>query len=135
MYKCRKYFVIVFVGLFLVCGCGRNHVSLSGKVTFSDDGSPVPKGTIVFVKESFQATAAIQPDGNYVAGSFSAKDGLPAGNYAVWLFGVTEILQGEAERSLIDSKYESAETSGLTVNVDASTKTYNLKLDRNSNKK
>jgi hypothetical protein len=129
------YFVIVLFGLFFVCGCGRNHVSLGGKITFSDDDSPVPRGTIVFVQESFQASAAIQPDGSYNVGSFSEKDGLPAGNYAVWLYGVTETLQGESERSLIDSKYESTETSGLSINVDSKTKNYNLKLDRNTGRK
>jgi hypothetical protein len=130
-----KQYIFLILSLVLLAGCSHGRVQLGGKVTFSDDGSPVTQGTIVFVQDAFQATGTIQPDGSYVVGSFSTKDGLPPGNYAVWLYGITEILPGESERSLIDAKYESAETSGLTVQIDSATKNYDLKLDRNLKKK
>ncbi|MDR1492039.1 MAG: hypothetical protein LBT05_04880 [Planctomycetaceae bacterium] len=130
-----KNFIFLTLSFVLLAGCNNGKVQLGGKITFSDDGSPVPQGTIVFVQDAFQATGTIQADGSYVVGSLSEKDGLPPGNYAVWLYGVTEVLPGESERSLIDAKYESAETSGLTVQVDSSTKNYDLKLDRNPKKK
>jgi hypothetical protein len=47
--------------------------------TFSDDGSPVTKGTILFVQENFQALGEIQPNGNDVIGSYRTNDGLPPG--------------------------------------------------------
>jgi hypothetical protein len=126
--------ITLFFSLFLIIGCGNGQISLRGKVTFSDDGSPVTKGTVLFVQGEFQASGDIQPDGSYVVGSYTSKDGLPPGRYEVSVIGATETLQGETLRTIIDPKYETASTSGLTINVDSSTKNYDLKLDRNPKK-
>ncbi|MDR0610723.1 MAG: hypothetical protein LBG58_11480 [Planctomycetaceae bacterium] len=122
------------MSLFLIIGCGNGHIPLRGNVTFSDDSSPVTKGTVLFVQGEFQASGDIQPDGSYVVGSYTSKDGLPLGMYEVSVIGVTDTLPGETLHSIIDPKYETVSTSGLTINVDSSTKNYDLKLDRNPKK-
>jgi hypothetical protein len=76
---------IIFVTLFVTVaciGCGKQ-LGLSGKVVFSDDGSPVTFGTVCFATSSFQAKGEIKPDGTFTMDSYDAADGLPPGNYKV----------------------------------------------------
>lgn len=122
-------------------GCSGN-VKSGGTVVFSDDGSPVPCGTICFATDTFLARGDIV-DGKFTLGSESEKDGLPPGEYRVYFSAVEEAIdEGEADEngvkpeptyvSLIDLKYLSADTSGLTQKIDGSTKnSLEFKLDRN----
>ena len=132
--------------LALIAGCSNN-VSLNGKVTYSDDGSPVTRGTICFLKGGQIARGDIKEDGAFVVGFEKETNGLPPGKYAVFLTGtdkVTTTVVGKTVNSSgqekdvvnityepqIAKKYESADTSGLTVEVNASTKVYDIVVDR-----
>ena len=121
--------------LTLVVGCGSN-VGLKGKVTFSDDGSPVPSGTVAFRKDGKIARGDIKEDGTYVVGFEKEADGLPPGKYEVFISGACKVVgRNEAEETdilepLIAKKYDAPETSGLTVEVTASTKVFDIKVDR-----
>ena len=127
----------ILIALLMICwieGCGKN-VSLKGKVTFSDDQSPLPAGTVFFEADSTQHFGDIQPDGTYVMGTISAKDGLPPGKYRVYVHGV-EVpdptdSSGLSMMPLVDSKFQSASTSGLSVQVDSSTKQFDFSVDPN----
>ena len=46
----RWVFFAVLLVFFVSVGCSKN-VGLRGKVTFSDDGSPVSVGTVAFLKD------------------------------------------------------------------------------------
>ena len=125
--------------LSLVVGCSGN-VGLRGKITFSDDDSPVTAGTVAFRKDGRIARGDIKEDGTYIVGFERETDGLPPGKYEVFLTGtdkVTATLIDEVREiydyvyePLLDKKYESPETSGITLEVTASTKVFDFKVDR-----
>jgi len=132
----------VLVGLVFAFGCS-NKVSLGGKVTFSDDGSPVPTGNVQFETDKFFAQGEIKSDGTYVVGTDKLTDGIPKGTYRVVVFAEeTTTVETPAQRQgdlptsttrrkpLIDSKYNSGSTSGLTFTVDGKTKKFDFQVDR-----
>ena len=110
----------------ILSGCGDGNYRLSGKVTFSDDGSPVPNGAIFFTDGKSRSQGGIQSDGTYVVGTLAKTDGIPPGEYKVYFAGVST----EDNVSLIDSKYHSADASGLTFTADGKKKTFDIQLDR-----
>ncbi|MGL4942626.1 MAG: hypothetical protein ACRC46_05490 [Thermoguttaceae bacterium] len=134
-----------------VLGC-NNRVPLEGKVVFSDDGSPITSGTICFTDGKQMARGTINPDGTFTMGFLGAADGMPPGRYTVYFFDVsgdnpsgkpteaattpfgTPVPEGTpsmtSRRSLIDPKYNRADTSGLTADVSATTKRLDFKVDR-----
>ena len=128
-------FVTIFVAFALLAGC-NNNVGLKGKVTFKDDGSPLTIGTVAFLKDGHIARATLDDQGNYVVGFEEEANGLPSGRWTVYITGALEILEkderGATIRSapLIDAKYESPETSGLVLDVDASTREFNIEVER-----
>ncbi|MDR2757737.1 MAG: carboxypeptidase-like regulatory domain-containing protein [Planctomycetaceae bacterium] len=118
----QRFFVLFFV--LLTLGCSGN-VGLTGRVVFSDNEEPLPNGMVTFVQPTFQARGFISADGRYTVGSLKETDGLPPGTYQVCVF-----CTNADEIPLIDPKYAYANQSGLTVTVDASTKTFDIKVDR-----
>ena len=132
----------VLVGLIFTFGCSGN-VKLTGKVTFSDDNSPVTTGTVRFETPTFFASGEIKPDGTYVVGTNTLTDGLPKGTYGVVVLAA-ETMRMETpaprpgdpptvsvqSRQLIDTRYASADTSGLTFVVDGRKKTFDISVDR-----
>lgn len=144
------HYPIYFSCLLLILGCTRN-ISLSGQVTYSDDGSPVTNGVICFEGKTRVARGEIQADGSYGIGTFSRSDGIPEGEYGIYFFGVEsekpingpiptgkqEMLSswgGKTRTPLIDEKYLSPKTSGLSIFVDGKTSKYNISLDRHEQK-
>jgi hypothetical protein len=112
-------------------GCNGKQVGLSGKVVFSDDGSPVTFGTVCFATPTFQAKGEIRKDGTFTMGSWGASDGLPPGTYQVYILGLTEDLGGDLIYSVLDPKWTSPSTTGLTVTVEKTTRNLEIKVDRN----
>ncbi|MDR0609836.1 MAG: hypothetical protein LBG58_06980 [Planctomycetaceae bacterium] len=131
----KNCLIVVFsLTILLLTGCG-DKVGLSGKVTFSDDGSPLSVGTVCFETDTFLARGTLKADGSYVVGSLSEKDGLPAGSYKVYISGAEQEIGQDKEgmalmEPLIDTKFSSASSSGLSIDVTASTKTFDIKVDR-----
>ncbi|MDR0869734.1 MAG: hypothetical protein LBN39_02980 [Planctomycetaceae bacterium] len=127
--------------LLVLTGCGDN-IPLGGTVTFSDDGSPLEVGTIAFASGQMQARGDIGTGGKYDLGTLKVGDGLPPGDYKVYITGAeaTEkgktVGQGEHQSTLnkvtqlIDPKYTSVDKTPLTAKVDASTKQIDFKVDR-----
>ena len=116
-------------------GCSQN-VHLSGKVTFSDDDSPVPFGNVFFMTPTTVAQAGIRKDGTYTVGSMKETDGMPKGEYQVYLVVEqlsTREVRGQSENvytSLIDPKHTNPATSGLTFTADGKTRKFNIQVDR-----
>ena len=128
--------------LFLLCvllgfaGCNSN-VAMSGKVTFSDDGSPLTVGTVIFKKGNLISKGNLQPDGTFVIGSMSESDGLAPGTYQVYISGADkDVIPPGKDASyaylvpLIDPKHSKPETSGLSVDVTKATKNFELQVER-----
>ena len=133
----RLLFYFALVGFVFLLGCSKNQ-KLSGKVTFSDDGSPLTCGAVFFETPTFVAQGDIKSDGSYIVGSTGLKDGLPKGEYRVSIRGADEIKMVEGpggsqrgeRKALIDPKYMNADSSGLTFNVDGRSKKFDIKVDR-----
>lgn len=137
--------IITLIILTIVCfsGCSRN-VPLSGKITFEDNGEPLKTGTIGFVSGNSQARADIDAEGNYTLGFQQVGDGMPKGEYKIYIHAVQlEMITGpdrdndgledvvsRIETPLIAEKYKSPETSGLVFNADGKTQTFNIKIER-----
>jgi hypothetical protein len=132
----RSFLIFVLLlGLNFGClnlsGCNGKQVGLSGKVVFSDDGSPVTFGTVCFATSTFQAKGEIKKDGTFTMGSIGTSDGLPPGTYQVGILGVTEDIGGESIYSILDPKWNSPSTSNLTITVENTTRNLEIKVDRN----
>jgi hypothetical protein len=132
MKNCLFFGLSLTLLLFVSC---NGKVGLGGKVTFLDDGSPLGTGTVCFETDTYLARGTLKADGSYVVGSLSEKDGLPAGTYRVYISGAEKEIGQDKEgmaimEPLIDTKFSSGSTSGLSVDVTASTKTFDIKVDR-----
>ncbi|MDR2169685.1 MAG: hypothetical protein LBP59_06050 [Planctomycetaceae bacterium] len=132
MRKLNLCILLIFVALIFV-GCGNPRVS--GKVVFSDDKSPVPYGMVNFVTDKTIARGPIDKNGNYVVGSLKARDGLPPGEYKVYITDTMKVIPPSGNSGMpkfemvIHSKYEKPETSGLVLNVKGS-QVFNIEVDR-----
>lgn len=133
--KSQATYVVLFA-LILSCGC-NDKVLLRGRVTFSDDGSPLTAGIVHFSTDTYVARGVLKKDGSYVVGSVAEKDGLPEGTYHVYIENADEIIGedssgAEIRKSLINSKFTSRSTSEISVDVDRSTRRFDFQVDRAS---
>ena len=105
-------------------GCSKN-LQVKGKVTYSDDGSPLELGMILFENGPMVSRGDIKKDGTFTMGTEKQNDGLPPGTYTVY-FSNTMSFEGDPRTPrmipLLDPKYNSATTSGITITIDKSTK-------------
>jgi len=118
-------------------GCGGDKVSLKGKVTFKEDGSPLTSGMVCFETDTYRARGPLKPDGTYQVTSVKANDGIPPGTYKVYVFGAEVGVEETSGRmnaarsvSLVARKYTNKETSGITVEVDAKTKQFDFQVEK-----
>jgi len=137
----HQFFAALFLPIF-VAGCG-GYAKMDGRVTYSDTGEPLEKGIVVFTNETFQARGIIGEDGRYAIGSFKETDGLPKGTYQIFISGSEDEEYIPSADGMggtykfyghrIDTKYYSASTSGITMEVDGKTKSLDFQVDRHPN--
>ena len=144
---CQYSFTLALLGVcfILLTGCGpaKNpraiHLVL-GKGLITVDGKPLVGATITFIPTednqfATQSVALSDIKGNFSATTFNSGDGIHPGNYLVTVDCVEtishvsdeEIARAEASgvpisikttiRSLIPTRYNSSETSGLTIEI------------------
>ncbi|MDR1140810.1 MAG: hypothetical protein LBL62_03890 [Planctomycetaceae bacterium] len=113
----------------LLSGCGNGYISFGGKITFEEDGSPLTLGTVVFTTDTFQAEGMIHSDGTYQLGSLSQKDGLPPGNYKVFVTGAGNIVN-EKFISLIDLTFTDRNTTPLLCEVTSGKHTFDFTVKK-----
>jgi len=129
----KKYTCLLCLLICLVIiGCGKNK-RLTGKVTF-DDGTPAPNGTVIFRKDNFMSRGEIKSDGSYKMSSEGTNDGIPPGEYKVYVQGVTEMPPGTPGQMILPvllchPKYSSPDTSGLTCKVPAPGNKFDIVLE------
>lgn len=123
---------VLSLALLVLTGCGNGQIGLSGKVVFSDDGSPVPTGRVIFVTSSFQAYGDLQSDGTFTVSSTGTNDGLPPGKYRVRIDGAQKVVDEAKELSepLIAVKYTNDNTSGIEIEVVSTTKDIVIEVER-----
>ena len=130
----KNSILLAAVSLLIFAGCSGK-IGLSGKVVFSDDGSPLTVGVVCFEKPGFVARGNIQPDGTFVVGSIRDTDGLPPGSYQVYISEARKLISGDGEgdsvyEQLVDPKFTSAATSGITVEITSTTRNFEVVVDR-----
>ncbi|MDO5581163.1 MAG: hypothetical protein Q4G69_08495 [Planctomycetia bacterium] len=144
----KNFVLIGFVlalGLIGMIGCSGN-CPVQGTVTYSDDGSPLNQGYLIFDNGKVSGRAEIQSDGTYAAGLKNPGSGLPKGTWYITVLGAEKRAEAKPSKDatgnvmismkpdsitpLIDEKYKRAETSGLSITVDGSVKKFDLKVDR-----
>ena len=131
----KKYiFLIGILICLVVAGCGKNK-RLTGKVTFSD-GTPVKSGMVIFRTDTFLSKGEIKPDGSYKMSSERENDGIPPGEYQVYVSGIFKPPQSggmpSMPVSLVAPKFENPDTSGLTCKVPAPGNKYDIVLEPHS---
>lgn len=131
-----KHFLLCLSAVLVVAmaGCDGN-IRFGGKVAF-EDGSPLTAGTVFFEANSFLARGEIRQDGTYTLGSLKESDGLPPGTYRVYINNAM-VVDGVDQKSgmpnmkpLIAEKFSSGETSGLIVEVSASTQRFDITVEK-----
>jgi len=130
--------IAVILALLSCCGCS-NKVPLTGKVTFSDDNSPLTQGIVCFSTGQFVARGPLSKDGSYQISSTGQNDGLPKGKYKVYLVGAELVSSDGSGNStytpLIDSRYDNPDTSDIECEVDKKTRRFDFTVERARKKK
>lgn len=126
--------ISLFASLVALClvsfGCDNGNVPLSGRITF-DDGTPLQSGTVVFCNDSFlQARGNIDSNGYYKVGFLHDRDGMPPGNYRIYIAVIPKSSVDSSESVDIPAMYCDPGSSGLTLDVDAKTKKHDIILQR-----
>lgn len=118
--------------ILIAAGCG-DKVAMHGKVTFSDDQSPLTVGQVSFQSDTILARGYVKSDGTYILGTDKEKDGLPKGTYRVSVDYAVEAISGPPGPMGISSTTMRpliAPMEPKTVVVDGKTKAYNIVVDR-----
>jgi hypothetical protein len=106
-----------------------------GKVTF--DGKPVPGAYIVFrgvgkERRLPRADGYVEADGTYRLSTYTAFDGVPAGDYAITveLRKPLFTLEGKRGPNLLPARYADSTTSGLTYTVKPGRQVLDINLNK-----
>jgi glucose/arabinose dehydrogenase len=120
-----KYFTILIACL-IVVGCSKN-VSVSGKITYSDNGLPLTSGIITFTNGVIQARSNISSTGMYSVGLLQDGDGIVPGEYKVIITALT-LDKGDLI-PLIDPKFSTMATTPFSVKIETGQK-IDFQVDR-----
>jgi hypothetical protein len=117
-------FLFIFATTFSVGCSGR--IKISGYVTFPD-GEPLDCGEVCFTEGNKTFFGRVKENGYYAPGEFKDGDGIPPGQYNVWLSRTIQskmILDKHGNESdevqqieRVDKKYTAPESSGLIFEV------------------
>jgi hypothetical protein len=126
------FFLVLALATVAAMGCGKSRrpmAPVTGKVTYQ--GKPLQFGTVILQPESGQyATGAVQQDGTFTMTTRGEGDGAAVGRNMVRIVCLEAqnpakpVLangksrgEGVLGRSLIPEKYQSCETSGISIDV------------------
>ncbi|MDO5553114.1 MAG: hypothetical protein Q4G68_05085 [Planctomycetia bacterium] len=146
-------FIVVSVLIIFASGCNSN-VRVHGQIQF-DDGTPLTCGTVVFDDGMQAARGDLDSEGNYRLGGEYKNDGVPPGNYKVYIIGACQtVTTGESAPSpdagstkkpvslkgkgaprmrvtpLIHSRFTSRDKTDLSCEVTGSTREVNFTVER-----
>ena len=105
-----------------VAGCSTNLCTVTGRVLYLD-GSPLAGGIVICegTKEdgnSITCRGEIDKEGGFKIGTYSTNDGALPGKYRVQIIPpyITDSMRSTTP-PYIDSKFESFDTSGLSIDI------------------
>jgi hypothetical protein len=139
--------IVLLFGVFLaLSGCGKGF-SVTGKVAFPD-GTPLTTGYVCFENATMTLTGTINSSGQYQMTGASPGEGVPAGEYQVYISGAvqpgnpnTGPVELDADGNalvktvdkpdipLIDAKFTRKSSSGLQCEVKGKT-TFNIEVTK-----
>jgi len=96
----------------IALGCNGN-VKVKGTVTL-EDGTPLQSGRVIFEQENFSAVGAIE-NGKYQMGTKKENDGVPKGDYVVYINGAMKPGEAIDVANGIDSQTGSQNIMQLTT--------------------
>ncbi len=113
--------VIVLLSITSI-GCGRRDSTVTGKVVYGKDGSPMTAGMVMFVSADGQRLARgdIRSDGTFSLRSGVRDEGVQPGKYGACIVPPDTASQREngiVTPPLVDARFLSTETSGLQFEV------------------
>jgi hypothetical protein len=127
--RVRALLACCVVTTLIAAGCGGDGrpemIPVTGKVTFNGAKPPGP-GTLWFTIDeaapgfpSRPATGDFDAEGNYSAKTFEPGDGLIPGKYKIRIdcWEVPPTMGGPPAKSFVPAKYQSPQTSELTVEI------------------
>ena len=129
MYTRLPFFLLYTVLVLTTIGCS-DKVIIRGKVTFSDDQSPLTVGQVVFQNDTLQARGTLKPDGTYILGTLSEKDGIPKGTYKVTITNAMENVTDPSRPMVPVLRSLIVPLKDMTVVVDGKQKVYDIVVDR-----
>ena len=129
----RGFCAMMLILLGVACaGCGSTSpvAKVHGKVEI--DGRPLATGFIVTRPNSGRGAKGVIKDGEFELGTYTDNDGALLGTHAVGIVA-NEPSQGsgpeaKAGKSLIPARYNSPDSSQLSIEVESGTNTPTLKL-------
>ncbi|MDR1958002.1 MAG: hypothetical protein LBQ54_02990 [Planctomycetaceae bacterium] len=135
----KKIFVVSLLWLTLCFAGCDGKAKISGTVKFFD-GTPVTQGSVVFDSGTESYFGTIRKDGTYVTGGNQQVEGIPNGNYKVWL-AQTETIENTLDAKgevvsykttpTVAKKWTSPNTTELTFEVKpGGQKTFDLVVEK-----
>jgi hypothetical protein len=122
--------ILLLSGVLLVIAGCSNKVKVGGTVKF-DDGMPLDAGQVFMSNGTFMFQGKILSDGTFSIGEIKDGDGIPPGNYGIWIAGANPSATDQYQTLKIPTKYTNRETSGLTFEVKKNgTKTIDILLEK-----
>ncbi|MDR0611424.1 MAG: hypothetical protein LBG58_15055 [Planctomycetaceae bacterium] len=139
----KNKLILFFAGVLLLSltGCSDN-IKVNGTVKYAD-GSALTTGTVIFGDGKKQFQGDVKNDGTFRIEGAKSGNGIPKGQYKVWLANTTiveyqmkknsngeEVADKRVETVHVSQQFNSPETSGLSANVDAAHKTFDFIVER-----
>ncbi|MDR3181353.1 MAG: hypothetical protein LBT89_00275 [Planctomycetaceae bacterium] len=111
-----KHFIAITLLLALFAAGCSDRILIKGTVSYEDDGLPVKHGIIHFDSAvgSFSSTFT---NGNYKTGGEKKVQGIPPGQYTVWLSNVHDSTEEGGIVRRVSSEFCSRNSSPLTFEV------------------
>ena len=132
----KRLLIILLILSFFACttGCG-NQVKVKGRVTFAEDGSPLTTGTVCFETTGHTARGFLDKNGCYQLTSIKENDGVPPGNYKVFIEGALEPAGNDklgmaVKVAIVDRKYTDPTNPAYTFEVNSSNKVFDFTIER-----
>jgi len=102
----------LLAAMLAISGCGSNTV-VTGRVTF-EDGAPLTVGEVILDDGRSMGRGTIKPDGSFIIGFRTARDGIPAGTYRVAIYNSDT---GGPGNWAVSPKYVDPQKSGIVFEV------------------
>lgn len=131
--------IVIFVFLIVslaMCATGcSDKIKVKGRVTYADSGDPLTIGSVCFEANGYVARGKLDGNGNYQLTSIKPNDGVPPGNYKVFVDGALEPagknnLGQTAKVAILDRKYTDPAKPTYTFEVNRSNRTFDFTVER-----